>query len=200
MIRHGLTDWNVARRMQGRTDIPLNDFGREQARDAAERLADGPAFDAIVTSPLLRARETAEIIADRLGIGSVTEAPGLIERSFGEAEGMDVEVAHERWPDFLAAGMEPDSAVAERGLGALDGLADAHARGNVLAVSHGAFIRHLLAEISGVPRGFIPRIENVAVSRVRLDRTSALGAWRVDDVGGIPIERVRRAYELIEDD
>lgn len=187
LIRHGLTDWNVARRMQGRTDIPLNDFGRDQAKEAAQQLADGPAFDAIVTSPLLRARETAEIIADRLGIDTVSEAPGLIERSFGEAEGLDVEAANERWPDFLAAGMEPDAAVVERGLDTLDGLAGTHAGGNVLAVSHGAFIRHLLAEISGVPRRYIPRIKNVAVSRLRLDGSSGPETWLVDDVNGIPI-------------
>ena len=191
LIRHGLTDWNVERRMQGRTDIPLNAEGRAQAQAAAELLAEGPAFDAIVTSPLARARETAELIAERLGISAVDEDPWLIERAFGDAEGLDVAEAHARWPEFRSPGMESDEEVALRGLRGLDGLAAARPGGHVLAVSHGAFIRHLLAEISGVPRAAIPRIENVASSGVR---RSPEELWQVDHVGGTPFAEIRAAH------
>ena len=199
LLRHGLTDWNVERRMQGRTDIPLNAEGRSQVLEAAARLADGPAFDAILTSPLLRAQETAELIADRLGFTSVDEAPWLIERSFGEAEGLNVEEAHSRWPEFTSPGMESDEEVAERGLQGLESLARAMPEGRVLAVSHGAFIRHLLAEIAGIPRASIPRIENVSASGLRRRGAEAVptgaSSWLVDHVAGTPFEEIRLAHE-----
>ena len=67
MARHGETDWNRDQRFQGHADPPLNDVGREQARELAERLA-GERLDAVYTSPLQRASETAAIVAARLGL------------------------------------------------------------------------------------------------------------------------------------
>ena len=190
-VRHGLTDWNLARRMQGRTDIPLNEEGRAQARAVAETLADELAapgavgWDSIVSSPLQRARETAELIGTRLALPPVTEEPLFTERSFGIAEGLAVADAQQRWPEFDGEDMEPDAEVALRGRQGLTALAERLPGSRVLVVSHGAFIRHLLAEIAGVPRATIPRIENVAVSRVGLDPDRA--EWRVHDVAGVPL-------------
>ncbi len=67
LVRHGETDWNEARRLQGASDIPLNDKGRDQARDAAPVLARIAAVNNIVASDLSRAQETAQIIADAMG-------------------------------------------------------------------------------------------------------------------------------------
>ena len=87
LVRHGQTDWNAERRLQGATDIPLNDVGREQAREAVATLADYQ-WDAIVSSPLSRAAETADLIAEGLGLTVARRIPELIERSFGPAEGL----------------------------------------------------------------------------------------------------------------
>ena len=87
LIRHGQTDWNAQRRLQGSTDIPLNDVGRAQARDAVAVLS-AYEWDAIASSPLSRAAETADLIAAGLGLSDVRRVPELTERSFGPAEGL----------------------------------------------------------------------------------------------------------------
>ncbi|MCC8140457.1 MAG: histidine phosphatase family protein [Lachnospiraceae bacterium] len=86
LMRHGETDWNRIRRLQGITDIPLNEKGIEEARQAAEWLRDVP-FDRIYTSPLVRARQTAEIVRRERPI-EIVETEGLKEISFGEYEGL----------------------------------------------------------------------------------------------------------------
>jgi broad specificity phosphatase PhoE len=84
LVRHGETDWNRDGRWQGGSDTRLNDLGREQARALAERL-DG-SIDVLYSSDLARARETAEIVAAKLGL-EVHVDPRLRERSFGSWEG-----------------------------------------------------------------------------------------------------------------
>ncbi len=86
LVRHGETEWNRQRRLQGRTDIPLNDAGLAEARKAAKALRDLN-FDRIFTSPLQRARKTAEIIRGSREI-PITAEPLLIEVSFGIGEGI----------------------------------------------------------------------------------------------------------------
>lgn len=89
VLRHGQTDWNLNARLQGSTDIPLNDTGRGQARRAAEILRD-QGLDRIVASPLSRALETAQIVGQALGLEPVTDVR-LIERNFGLFEGMTID-------------------------------------------------------------------------------------------------------------
>ena len=98
LIRHGQTDWNLDGLMQGRTDIPLNDTGREQALVAASALS-GERWDAVVSSPLVRARETAELIATALGVPLGGSYDELVEQDFGAAEGTPVSELDVRWPD-----------------------------------------------------------------------------------------------------
>ena len=102
LVRHGETDWNAARRIQGRTDIPLNATGREQARQAGELLA-RRRWHAVYTSPLGRAHETASIIAQRVGVGDVTDVDELVERDYGEAEGMSFEQIEALYPEGVRA-------------------------------------------------------------------------------------------------
>lgn len=89
VLRHGQTDWNAQLRLQGSTDIPLNATGREQAARAADILA-GQGITRIVSSPLSRALETAQIVGARLGLAVETDAR-LIERHFGLFEGMTID-------------------------------------------------------------------------------------------------------------
>ncbi len=95
VLRHGQTDWNAQARLQGSTDIPLNETGRAQARVAAEIL-DGLGITRIVASPLSRALETAQIVGAKLGLTPQIDAR-LIERNFGLFEGLTLdEVRRER--------------------------------------------------------------------------------------------------------
>lgn len=96
-LRHGQTDWNVVSRWQGQTDIPLNDTGREQAEAAKSKLLDLP-ITQIFSSPLSRARETADIVNTVLNL-SITDHSGLQEVAFGVMEGeqKDLSEYHNRW-------------------------------------------------------------------------------------------------------
>ena len=86
IVRHGETDWNRIHRVQGRTDIPLNDYGRRLARETAEGMKE-VRFDLGYTSPLLRAKETAQIILADRGV-PLYEDSRIEELSFGSYEGM----------------------------------------------------------------------------------------------------------------
>ena len=97
IIRHGETEWNVLRRFQGRSDIPLNDEGRRLARITAEALSEVP-FARIYTSPLKRAYETAMIIKGERDI-PVIEEPRIIEIGFGDYEGLCCGKEHYNIPD-----------------------------------------------------------------------------------------------------
>ena len=180
LIRHGQTDWNLAARMQGRTDIPLNETGREQALLAASALAAEP-WDVVVSSPLERARETAALIGSALGVPLGASYHDLIEQDFGQAEGALVSELDARWPDRDFAGKEPDEEVGRRGIRALDRIARDHRDARVLAVAHGTLIRHTLAAISGHEPRRYPRLDNASSSFVRFTDAS----WRVLTVGGV---------------
>jgi len=186
LIRHGQTDWNQAALMQGRTDIPLNATGRSQARSVVRELAESD-WDVIVSSPLGRARETAAIIADGLGLELGAAYEGLTEQNFGDAEGMPVAEVHTRWPDRVFPGAEPDGEVGVRGLASLEQIAAEHPGRNVLAVAHGTLIRRTLAFISGHDADGYPRLDNVSSSHVHLDGDT----WAVLTVGGAPFDEVR---------
>ena len=96
LARHGETDWNVERRVQGHSDTPLNDTGRAQARALAEELAGEP-IDAVYSSDLVRAHETARIVAAQRGL-EVTAIRDLRERNFGTWEGLTDEEIYVRHP------------------------------------------------------------------------------------------------------
>ena len=163
LIRHGQTDWNAQRRLQGSTDIPLNDVGRGQARDAVEVLA-GCDWDAVVSSPLSRAAETADLIAAGLGLTVARRVPDLTERSFGPAEGMQdgPELDALRTPDGFRGAEEEDEA-AGRGLAALEALAEEFRGGRVLVVTHGSLLRVSLSRAVGRT---LPSIHNAALNLV----------------------------------
>ena len=182
LIRHGQTDWNLDGRMQGRTDIPLNETGRAQALAATSGLA-GARWDAVVSSPLGRARETAEIIAATLGVPLGTSYDELVEQDFGAAEGTLVADLDVRWPDRDFADKEPDEEVGPRGIRGLERIGRDHAGARVLAVAHGTLIRHTLAAITGHDARQVPKLDNASSSFVRF--TDA--AWRVLTVGGVDV-------------
>ena len=176
LLRHGQTDWNIDFRLQGITDIELNETGLEQARQAAE-VIDSSDWDIVVSSPLSRARVTAQIVADANGLTGVEIEPLLLERSFGEAEGLMHEEWREKYPDQnLVPGGETLPELTERAWQLLDLLIAKYPGQRVLTVSHGALIRKLLKLVS---EGQFPRegerLGNASLSVFEHDESG----WRV---------------------
>ena len=174
LVRHGETDWNRHGRLQGVSDVPLNDTGRAQAREAGTRLA-GRRWDLIVASPLARASETAEIIGASLGLGLTATYDDLVERNYGDAEGMTDWEAYHEWPHGWYPGLEPRREVAERGLRTVVDLAAEHPESAIVVVTHGGVIRAIL-DVVHTRRS--PRILNAAVSTLTIDDDG----WRVHTI------------------
>jgi uncharacterized phosphatase len=148
LVRHGETDWNLARRIQGSTDIPLNNTGRAQAA-ATGRLLARRDWDLVVASPLSRARETAQIIARELGMPEPTLLPEIVERQYGDAEGLDYEEIAERFPDDAPVpGRESREEVAARVIPAIVNLAEQNPGAAIIVVSHGGVIRSVLTSVA----------------------------------------------------
>lgn len=148
LLRHGQTDWNIDFRLQGIADIPLNPTGIAQA-ELAGKIIDGNDWDLLLTSPLSRARDTADIVAKASGFEIIHVEPLLLERSFGEAEGLLYEEWKARYEDTNAVpGAETLDELRARALELLDKLAVNYAGQRVLTVSHGALIRKLLRIVS----------------------------------------------------
>jgi probable phosphoglycerate mutase len=180
LARHGETDWNVAGRWQGHTDVPLNATGRAQAAALAERLRTlGVA--AVASSDLSRARHTAEIVAGALGLGVALVDPDLREQRFGRFEGLTPRECEARYPEEWARyvadrhagppGGESRAALLARVVRAVEGAAS-QLPGPALLVSHGGAIRALLAALPDAP-GAAPAaapgpIPNAGIVRVTL--------------------------------
>ena len=110
LVRHGETEWNRIHRFQGRSDVPLNQIGKEQAHALALALKDEP-ITAIYASPLVRALETANLIKSFHPSIPLFEEPGLIEMDLGEFDGMEAGLWVERYPHFRKAWQETPSSV-----------------------------------------------------------------------------------------
>ncbi len=148
LVRHGETDWNRERRIQGSTDIPLNDTGREQARATGALLA-SRRWTALVASPLSRASETARLIGAEVGLGEPELEPRIAERDYGQAEGLTGPEIDAMFPDGAdVPGREPREAVAERAVAALHDLAARHPGEAVIVVAHGGVIRSVLETVA----------------------------------------------------
>lgn len=106
LVRHGQSVWNALGKWQGQADIELSELGRRQAAAAAQKLG---SFDLIAASPLLRAMETAEIVAATLGIGPIIAVPDLVERNAGEWSGLTRADIERDWPGYLANEQRPPS-------------------------------------------------------------------------------------------
>jgi probable phosphoglycerate mutase len=178
LVRHGQTDWNAQRRLQGSTDIPLNDVGRGQASDAVGVLS-GYEWDAIVSSPLSRAAETADLIAAGLGISVARRVPELTERSFGPAEGMQAgpELDALRIPGGFR-GAESEDDAASLGLAALEALAEEFRGRRVLVVAHGTLIRVSLSRAIG------QTLQSVDNAVLNLAHHHAVDGWQLEYFNG----------------
>jgi broad specificity phosphatase PhoE len=180
LARHGETDWNAVGRWQGHTDRPLTERGRHQAAELAERLADVE-LDAIYSSDLLRAVETAEPVAKRLGLRLQT-LPELREVDVGTWAGLTRDEVAERFPDGFRrwsdwqTGWENGETydeMGERVVGAILRLAGEHPGERILVVSHGGAIRALQAAAAGIGiatfRRLRPVVQNARVTSILVE-------------------------------
>ena len=170
LLRHGVTEHTVARRFSGSggDDLPLSAAGVAQARRAAEVVAARGAVAAVVTSPLLRARQTAQELSARIGVEPLVD-DAWRECSFGVWDGLTYAEVAQRWPDELAAWQEspkiapPDgeslSAVAARVVEARQALLEQWAGQHVVVVSHVTPIKVLVADALGAPLSSLFRME-----------------------------------------
>ena len=167
LLRHGQTDWNIDFRLQGITDIPLNETGILQAQTAAAAIPKS-FWNFVASSPLSRALDTAKIVAHAIEIPEVTVDSLLLERSFGEAEGMTHSEWKENFPDGIPPAGETLDELRLRADALLDHLLNQYRGTRVLAVSHGAMIRKLVRVVS---RGELPlageRFENTSLTVIK---------------------------------
>lgn len=176
-IRHGETAWNLAARMQGHLDIPLNDNGRRQAARMAQALV-GEELHAVYASDLQRAMDTAQALAAVSGLAVVADA-GLRERSFGVFEGLTFGDIEQRWPEAAQAwrsrrpGFAPEGGESleqfyERSVGTATRLAQAHPGQTIALVAHGGVLDCLYRAASRLdlqaPRSWL--VENTSINRL----------------------------------
>lgn len=194
LIRHGETAWNAVRRLQGHIDIPLNAEGERQAGALAQALAAEP-IDAIVSSDLARARQTAQAVADQFDGLTVATDPLLRERCYGVFEGMLYSEVEREYPaDFVLwqardidAVMPPGERVAEsfrqfyaRSISAIRDWVGRYPGKTIVIVAHGGVLECAYREAVGMqldsPRDF--QVKNASINRFTLaDGQLALTSW-----------------------
>ena len=197
LIRHGESTWNKERRIQGQLDPPLSDLGTTQARLVARRLASRH-VDAMYTSDLQRARQTAAPIAEALGL-SATPMSELREIYLGEWEGLHADDIAQRFPEAwdewtrepswdVVPGGEGAAAFEARVESALHDLFERHAGNDVVIVTHGGVIQVALHHVVGRSSHglFAFRISNGSMSVVE-ERAGRLVIGRVNDTSHLEV-------------
>ncbi len=178
LLRHGQSEWNAVRRWQGLADPPLTELGRSQAAACASAVgALDDRFAAVWSSPLRRATETGEIIADRLGLDSVEFDGRLREADAGEWQGMTPDEIEAAYPGFLAEHLRPPTFeafehVVERVFSALHDIAATGDPGGgpLLVATHSGVIRSVVRRL-GHPDERIPNLGGVWIGVTRAERS-----------------------------
>jgi len=177
LIRHGETEWNANHRVQGHTDSPLNERGRNQARLLAERLA-STKIHSFYSSDLDRAKETAGIVALPHGLPVLTD-PRLRELDFGKWEGLKIEEVEAMHPGMMKSwwknpldnhfpGTEKLTDLISRCEQIMESIINRHQEETVAVVSHGGTIRSIICTVLGIKHSELWRIyiDNTSISRI----------------------------------
>ena len=197
LVRHGETAWNAEGRVQGQLDIPLSEVGLGQAR-AVARVLSGEKFDALYSSDLVRVRQTAQPLAEKLGL-KVRLDQGLRERHYGVFQGLTYADAKVQIPEGYARfrAKDPDYAFDsgesllqfnERALACISALVKNHPGENLLVFTHGGILEMLYRHVTGrglsAPRDF--EVPNAALNRFE----AGPGGWKVwswADIGHLTV-------------
>jgi broad specificity phosphatase PhoE len=180
LVRHGQTDWNATERFRGRFDVPLNETGIHQAALTARRIAASWRPEAVYSSPLSRALNTAQAIAGPFSL-TVRKLPELIDMDFGEWEGLSPDEVRARWPEILAQwysaphaaripGGETLDQVRERCIRALERIESNHPAQTVVAVAHTDLNRTLLLVVLGLGNERLRSLkqDNCAINEIEI--------------------------------
>ncbi|MFO1444111.1 histidine phosphatase family protein [Bacillus sp. Bva_UNVM-123] len=180
LVRHGETDWNVAKRLQGKTDIPLNKNGIWQSHKCGEYLQ-ASEWDIIVTSPLKRAKQTAELINENIKI-LLLEMDEFVERGFGDAEGMTKQECIQKFPNKIYPNQEETEDFHRRVMSGIEKINESFKGKKVLLVAHGAVINAILAILSNGEIGSGKTILlNTCISNIHFIQEG----WKIKDYNQI---------------
>ncbi|MGI2326832.1 histidine phosphatase family protein [Planococcus sp. YIM B11945] len=179
LVRHGETDWNAEGRLQGSMDIPLNQNGIMQAKACSEHLQEVP-WDFVVTSPLQRAKDTAEIINGNLNLPLIV-MDEFMERHFGDAEGMTLEDRRAIFPDKKYPNQETKLSLNTRLMEGIKKINDQFANSRVLLVAHGAVIDAILNAFSVGEEETFTRLQNGCISHIHFEQDN----WQVKGVNEV---------------
>lgn len=196
LIRHGENDWVGTHRLAGRTPgVHLNDRGRQQAQELADRLREQP-ITAIYSSPMERCMETAQPLADALSL-AVIPHPGVIEADFGDWQGASLKdlAKQPEWQlvqfypsGFRFPGGETLREVQSRMVGALAQIVADHPKQVVAVFCHSDVIKTAVAHFLGTPLDLFQRIliDTASISVIGFHRTGP-HIIRINDAGALPI-------------
>ena len=177
LVRHGQSTWNALGKWQGRADPPLSPLGQQQAASAAARIG---IVDVVLASPLVRARQTADIIAEGIGVGPVDTDDRLIETDAGDWTGLTFHEIRTGWPGWLDQHRWPDNFEKEidivaRMAEALIDIAARHPGASVVAVTHSGAMRNLDRSLGDHD----PSIPNLAARWYDVNEFSITGGERL---------------------
>ncbi len=203
IVRHGQTDWNAIRRVQGQRDSELNDIGRQQAADVRDQLQSMD-FAAVFVSPLLRTRQTADILCAERN-NELHYIDDLKEMGLGEWETHMWDDVREAWPEqhaifretphlFTMPSAESVQQVSERGQRAVAHIRSQVTEGDVLVVSHGVLIKSIILHFAERPLSVIwdePHLENCCRSVLQFD-DQGVGSWL--SIADVDIEQVNWSH------
>lgn len=172
LIRHGETDWNKQKRLQGHKDIELNNNGIMQANKCGQAFQQMP-IDCIISSPLKRAKETADIIASYVGIDTVMIEDNLIEKDYGRLSGLTPDEREKFYETGQNDEMESLDDLIQRVIKVLNHYSNETAYKNIIMVSHGAAINAILVVLSKHTIGTgKTRLKNACINVLRCTNKS----------------------------
>lgn len=176
IIRHGETEWNRLQLVQGISDNPLNNKGIEQAKEIAPLFKE-MLFDAVITSPLIRTKQTARYVCKYAKVKSWKEDVRIIEKNFGICEGIPISQRYDQYPNGHAEGEESFQTVRKRMLQAISSYANDY-DGNILISTHGCAIAALLKELDPIYEKQFVRLKNTSITIV--DKNLKLQGFDMD--------------------
>lgn len=180
LVRHGETDWNLKGKLQGRTDIPLNEAGILQAEECSEYLKSF-VWDALVTSPLMRAKQTAEIINIKIKVPLI-EMEEFLERNYGDAEGLTLEERMRVYPDKIYPNQEDQVSLRNRVMSGIEKIVEDFGERRILLVAHGAIINGILANLSNGEIGSgKTKLMNACISSIHFHQEE----WKIENYNQI---------------